>query len=65
MALEYADLLVRAVRQLGTERKGFQSLFDAVDDMANEEMELTGVREAFVAMLKTPEPTSDVLELME
>ena len=64
-ANSHGGLLIRAVKQLGVERKGFQTLFDSVDDMGNKQMETANIRNAFLEMLKVTEPDPDVLELID
>ena len=62
-------LLMRAVRQLSEERRAFQSLFEAVDNIVPPpESEIyidDDLKAAFDAVSNTPEPDDDVLELIK
>ncbi|KKN05442.1 hypothetical protein LCGC14_1087370 [marine sediment metagenome] len=64
-ALIDMDLLIRAVRQLGVERRMYQALFEAVDDSYKdfEETHLE-VYQAYNDVSGTVEPDPDVLELI-
>ena len=63
------SLLIRAVRQLSKERRAFQSLFEAVDDIMPPSGSDTYIdddlKAAFDAVMNTPEPEDDVLELLK
>ncbi len=61
----YAELMTRAVRQLGAERAVYQKLFEATDNvylqMADEQPEIDAALKDISA---TAEPDLDVLELL-
>ena len=60
------DLLVRAVRQLGAERKAHQALFEAVDNNRKLiKLQAPEVHGAFVVLTNTHEPDSEVLALID
>ena len=59
-------LLIRAVRQLGAERKAYQSLFEATDDLSEDNRTTwPELGKAYDEVMETPEPDADVLALLE
>jgi hypothetical protein len=65
LQIHEAELLIRAVRQLGEERKVYDALFQAVDDNYKSLIETyPTIYAAYNEVTKTDEADTDVLELI-
>ncbi len=66
VSVDKIELLFRAVRQYGRERQAYQALWEAVDnDHKLIQVHAPEVYDAYDVITATPEPESDVLELLD